>query len=219
MIDWLIDWLIESIFDAVTPNQRVSIILTLCWFSWSSVNVSSFIGMNNRSSERLREPPELRSILGFDWQLRDIATFCTDPLQMSVFGADPTFNLGRFNVTVTSLQNLKLVNRVNGHHPTMIGPMLLSQTKSFDSYNQFFGKIVSLDKGTRGILAFGTDGEDELYKAMKFSFPHALHLRCFNHFRDNCKDKLFQKRYKRNIFMTYLGVVLVKSGRKVCRSF
>ena len=134
--------------------------------------------------------PELRCILGFDWQLRDVATFCTDPAQISVFGADPTFNLGRFNVTVTSLQNLKVVDRVYGHHPTMIGPMLLSQTKSFDSYNQFFSKMVSLNKGTRGILAFGTDGEEELYKAMKCSFPHALHLRCFNHFRDNCKEKL-----------------------------
>lgn len=72
----------------------------------------------------------------------------------------------------------------------MIGPMLLSQTKSFDAYHHFFSKIVSLNKDAGEILAFGTDGEEELFKAMKFSFPHASHLRCFNHFRDNCKEQL-----------------------------
>jgi hypothetical protein len=134
--------------------------------------------------------PELRCVLGFDWQLEDLATFCTEPADMSVLGADPTFNLGRFNVTVTSYRNLKVVDAVNGHHPAMIGPMLISQTKSFDAYNHFFSKIISLNKETRGILAFGTDGEEELYRAMRFSFPYAVHLRCFNHFRDNCKDQL-----------------------------
>ena len=48
----------------------------------------------------------------------------------------------------------------------------------------------SYDKETCGILAFDTDGEEELYRAMKFSFPYAVHLGCFNHFRDNCKDQL-----------------------------
>ena len=134
--------------------------------------------------------PEMRCVLGFDWQFHDVATFCTDPFDFSVFGADPTFNLGKFNATVTSFANLKVVNRVGGNHPTMIGPILLSQTKSFDSYNHFFSKVVSLNKDTREILAFGTDGEEELSKAMKYNFPYAIHLRCFNHFRDNCKAQL-----------------------------
>ena len=134
--------------------------------------------------------PELRCILGFDWQLEDLSTFCTDPSEFSILGADPTFNLGRFNVTVTSYRNLKVVDRISGHHPTMIGPMLISQTKIFDAYNHFFSKLISLNKDTRGIMAFGTDGEEELYKAMRISFPHAVHVRCFTHFRDNCKDQL-----------------------------
>ena len=40
----------------------------------------------------------------------------------------------------------------------------------FDAYNHFFNKIISLNKETHGILAFGTDGEEQLYKAMKFNF-------------------------------------------------
>lgn len=82
--------------------------------------------------------PELRCVLGYDWQLDGLVTFCTDPDEMSVLGADPTFNLGRFNVTVTSYRNLKVVERVNSHHPAMIGPILISQTKTFDAYNHFF---------------------------------------------------------------------------------
>ena len=67
--------------------------------------------------------PELWCILGFDWQLRDLATVCTDPQEFSVFGTDPTFNLGKFNITVTSYQNLKVIDRASGKHP-MIGPLL-----------------------------------------------------------------------------------------------
>lgn len=148
--------------------------------------------INRDEQQFIREvtgAPELRCVLAFDWQLRDLATFCTDPHGMFVVGADPTFNLGRFNVTVSSYQNLKVVDRVNGNHPMMMGP-LISQTKSFDAYNYFFGKIISLNKDTRGVMAFETDGEEELYRAMKLNFPCAVHLRCFNQFRDNCKDQL-----------------------------
>ena len=66
------------------------------------------------------------------------------------------------------------MNRSSGRHPIMIGPMLISQTKTFDPYNQFFSKLVNLNEDVRGILAFGTDGEEELYRAMRFSFPHAV---------------------------------------------
>lgn len=129
-------------------------------------------------------------VLGFDWQLQDVVTCCNDPGKNSIFGVDPTFNLGKFNVTVTTYSNLKVVDRVTRAHPTMIGPLLLSQKKTFESYNHFFTKIVSLNKETREILAFGTDGEEELFRAMRYTFPHAIHLRCFSHFKDNCKHQL-----------------------------
>ena len=112
--------------------------------------------------------PELRCVLAFDWQLHDLTTFGTDLHGISAFGADPTFNLGRFNVTVTSYQNLKVVDRVNGDLPTITGLLLISQTKSFDAYNYFSEKIISLNKDNWGVMAFGTDGEEELYRAMKF---------------------------------------------------
>ena len=157
----------------------------------------------------------MRCILGYDWQLKDVVHFCTNPTKFSVFGADPTFNLGKFNATVTSYSNVKVIDIVTAGHPTMIGPMLLSQAKSFDSYNQFFSKMVSLNKEARGILAFGTDGEEELFNAMRFNFAHAVHLRCFNHFRDNCKTQLrlsnvpehIQKEFLYDIFGRRVGEI------------
>ena len=165
-----------------SQTDSLIILLEQCKRQQMERNVEPFI-------REVTGAPELRCILAYDWQLQDLATFCTEPSAFSVFGADPTFNLGRFNVTVTSFRHLKVVNRETGGHPTLVGPILLSQTKSFDAYNQFFSKLVSLNKDVRGVLAYRTDGEEELYRAMNFSFPQALHLRCSNHFRDNCKDK------------------------------
>ena len=42
----------------------------------------------------------------------------------------------------------------------------------------------------RNILAFGTDGEAELHKALTANFPNAIHLRCFRHYRANLSSKL-----------------------------
>ena len=72
----------------------------------------------------------------------------------------------------------------------MLGPMLLHQRKTFDTYNFFFSNLVGLNKEVSLLLAFGTDGEDALIQALSRSFYHALHLRCFGHFKDNCKEQL-----------------------------
>ena len=40
------------------------------------------------------------------------------------------------------------------------------------------------------ILAFGTDGEVELHKALATNFPNAIYLRCFGHYRANLSSKL-----------------------------
>ena len=72
----------------------------------------------------------------------------------------------------------------------MIGPLLISQTKSTEAYNHFFVKLACLNPSIRHVLAFGTDGEEPLLYAMKTSMNYGLHFRCFGHFRNNCIDKL-----------------------------
>ena len=66
----------------------------------------------------------------------------------------------------------------------------MHQAKTYDAYNYFFSKMVSLNKDIANVLAFGTDGEEPLCKAMERNMYHAIHLRCFGHFRDNCKERL-----------------------------
>ena len=72
---------------------------------------------------------------------------------------------------------------------------------------------MGLNKEARNILAYGTDGEEELYRGLKFSFPYAVHLRCFLHFRENCKAQLKksnipeaqQKKFLADIFGRRVG--------------
>lgn len=169
--------------------------------------------LGNRESAFIREVtgPELRAVLGFDWQLRDMVRFCTNPAKFAVFGVDPTFNLGKFHLTVTTYQNLMLKDRKTGKPPLMLGPMLLHQRKTFDTYNFFFSNLVGLNKEVSLLLAFGTDGEDALIQALSRSFYHALHLRCFGHFKDNCKEQLksvpqeVQAEFLADVFGVYKG--------------
>ena len=154
--------------------------------------------------------PELRCVLKFTWQLDETEKFCTNPRKFSVFSADPTFNLGRFNLTVTTYRHLKLVTRREGNHPLMIGPLLVSQTKTSETYNYFFGKLASLNKNLKNIMAFGTDGEEALIEAMKNVMSYAIHLRCFGHFRDNCKAKLKQSNVPDSVQLEFLNDIFGK---------
>ena len=50
--------------------------------------------------------PEATCVLASDYQLNDIECFCTNPSQFAILGIDPTFNLGEFDLTVTTYRNL-----------------------------------------------------------------------------------------------------------------
>lgn len=136
--------------------------------------------------------PEPMSILCTNAQLLDIEHFCTDPLTFGPLSVDPTFDLGDFNVTVTSYRNLLLRNRKTRKNPVMVGPMLIHCRKLFSSYHFLASQLVCLKPSLSQLQAFGTDGEECLYTAFSTQFPNARHLRCFLHFRDNCKAKLHE---------------------------
>ena len=63
-------------------------------------------------------------MLAFDRTLEDIVRFCTPDSRFSILGVDPTFNLGSFDVTVTTYRHLLLT--IPPHtckNPVMIGPL------------------------------------------------------------------------------------------------
>ena len=134
--------------------------------------------------------PEPMSVLCTNSQLLDIERFCTDHITCCPLVIDPTFDLGDFHVTVSSYRNLLLTNRKTKKSPVMLGPLLVHRRKLFSSYHFFASSLISLRPSLSRLRAFGTDGEECLYSAFSAEFPQAIHLRCFLHFRDNCKMKL-----------------------------
>lgn len=189
------------------PNSRnvdsLAILLQECKRQQMSLGEDPFI-------RDVTGAPELRCVLGFDWQLEEIEQFCTNPQDFTIFCADPTFNLGNFNLTVTTYRHLKVVTRRDDHYPIMIGPLLISQSKTSETYNSFFGKLTGLNKNVRNVLAIGTDGEEALIEGMKNSMNHAIHLRCFGHFRDNCKVKLKQSNVPESVQQSFMDDVFGK---------
>ena len=82
-------------------------------------------------------------VLCTDQQLNDVERFCTNKGSTvnGVFGIDPTFNLGDFYVTVTTYENLILVNRKSRKHPVFIGPMLVHQKRTYETYFYFASEL------------------------------------------------------------------------------
>ena len=152
--------------------------------------------------------PEPMCVLSTNSQLFDIERFCTDPVAFTPLSVDTTFDLGDFSVTVTSYRNLLLKNRTTCHNPVMIGPMLVHRRKLFSSYHFLASSLVSLKPSISQLQAFGTDGEENLFGAFSSQYSLAKHLRCFLHFRDNCKAKLQQMSIQNEIVLEVLQDVL-----------
>ena len=137
--------------------------------------------------------PEPMCILCTDSQLFDVERFCTGSGNFCPLTIDPTFDLGDFSVTVTCYRHLLLQNHQNAaKSPVIVGPMLVHRRKCFSSYHFLASSLVSLRPGISQLRAYGTDGEEALYKAFSAQFQEATHVRCFLHFRDNCKAKLHE---------------------------
>jgi hypothetical protein len=132
--------------------------------------------------------PEPMCVLATNQQLFDLERFCCGST-FSILSVDITFNLGSFYVTPTTFHNL-MVHNAKDCFPTLLGPILIHQTKTFVPFHYFASTLIRLNSFLVNLKSFGTDGEQELIKAFQVCFPHATHLRCINHLRQNVKDKL-----------------------------
>lgn len=131
-------------------------------------------------------------VLCTDQQLCDIERFCCSQgsTNTSVLGVDPTFNLGDFYVTVTTYENLMLTSRATGKHPVCVGPMLVHQRRTYETYFYFASELLKPCKSFSSLNAVGTDGEEQLSNAFGNVFPGAVRLLCSVHKRDNIRMKL-----------------------------
>ena len=77
-------------------------------------------------------------VLTTDFQLQNIVRFCTNPGAACVLGIDPTFNLGKFYVTVTTFTYSHVVNKSTSKSPTFLDQCLFTQKKIMMLITPFF---------------------------------------------------------------------------------
>ena len=118
--------------------------------------------------------PEPMCLLANDQQLGDLARFGTDPSLFSVLSIDPTFSLGDFSVTCITYHHLLVTDPRTGQSPIMLGPLFVHQSKSYATYHFFASSLIGIAIKLVGVLAFGTDGEEALFKAFKQQLHFAI---------------------------------------------
>ena len=138
---------------------------------------------------------ELDSIITMDNQ--DYALL-SHPLSV-----DPTFNFGKFEVMQFTYKHLFLKSKGTDLALVFLGPTAIYYSKQKSVYSEIVHDVASntptlAEKGK----GFKTDGEEALHLALKEVMGHATGLRCFRHFKQNCRDKLHK---------VFLGVVFGNS--------
>ena len=138
----------------------------------------------------VKAAPDPQCVLFFDWQITDMVRFVTVKEQGGILTIDPTYNLGQFYVTPTTYPHLMLEDISTGKNPSLLGPILVHQRMDFAAFNYFSSTLIGFCKKLRNLRAFGTDGQEALIDAFSHSFPSAVQLRCFIHFKRNISEKL-----------------------------
>ena len=134
--------------------------------------------------------PEPLAFLATDRQLKDIELYCAQEGSFSILGVDATFNLGDFSVTPTTYRPLKIYNVRTGKPPVFLGPLLVHESKTEQTYRYLGSAMKQFNPHTGQLKAFGTDGERALSNAFREEFPDADHHRCFIHLRKNIEMKM-----------------------------
>ena len=118
--------------------------------------------------------PELSVFVASNQQLKDIERFCTKVSSLSIFGIDPTYNIGNYYVTVTSYRHL-LFDTAEGVNPVFLGPCLIHSGKEYNSYYKLPESMVKANQNCRNILVFGTAAEKIFYQVFRDVLSSAYH--------------------------------------------
>lgn len=160
----------------------------------------------------------LSIVLASDVQLAEMEKFCIEEMMFAVMQIDPTFNLGPYECTPISYQNLLLERKSTGKPPVFVGPVLIHYKKDERTYMDFLNKLKALRAGLQDIISFGTDGEMALGNALQSCFPKATEksLRCFRHFRQNVEAMLHKTGIKGTSANQYLWEIFGKVSSDGC---
>ena len=147
--------------------------------------------------------------LSTNQQLNNLKRFCVGKC-CSILGVDPTFNICEYNVTISTYIHPLLIDKATKEHPVLRGPSITHSHKTFQSYLLLPSNMVQLEPSLQNIKAFRTDGEPNVYNALKASFPNADHLLSFIHTEDNVIKKCLNLNVDSRIYIK--EIFGVKSG-------
>ena len=143
----------------------------------------------------VKAAPDPALVLANDQQLNDLVRFCTGSEEFSIVTVDPTFNLGNFDVTPVTYQNLLQETKRGGNYPVFLGPVLVHFRKNFSTFLYFASTLIGLNRDLEKLRAFGTDGEVALVDGFSHEFGFAIHLSCVIHLRRNIKQQLHNQHF------------------------
>lgn len=138
----------------------------------------------------VRVAPEPLCVMSTDRQINDLKRFCCNAIEYRPFTVDPTFDIGRYNVTPITYQHLLLENKRDGKCPSFIGPIMIHEKKTKETYSAFSGTLRNLQPALRDVFAFGTDDEEALIDGFRNNFDRSVNLLCEIHLKKNVEKKL-----------------------------
>lgn len=150
--------------------------------------------------------PEDLWVFGKEHMCQDLSRFCCSEIMSYPLSVDPTFNFGRFEVTPYSYKHLFLNSKRTKEAPVFLGPTAIHYSKSKSVFKKIAAAVTlktpGLSEKCRGFI---TDGEKALHDALSETMKKSTGLRCFNHFRRNCKEKLnslgIRKQQEQKVFI------------------
>lgn len=163
-------------------RDELSAVMEMC------INQSRVPGM--ACVRKVQGAPDTMCVLATDYQLRELERNATNPASFKIVSVDPTFNLGAFDVTVMTHEHGLVNSKRTGKHPIVMGPVLVHRRKQFANYYYFMSSLIEIRPSLSEIQCFGTDGENALQQGLTKACSSPKLLRCFAHFKNNCKDKL-----------------------------
>ena len=138
----------------------------------------------------LTDFPEDLWVLGTSSMCRELVRSTTTDILSHPFSINPTFSLGKFEVTPLVFKNLLLKSKRTGGNLIFLGPTMIHHSKSEAAYQMLATTCVQKCSNLTDAKGFVTDGEAALQNAFQQQLKHSQSLRCFKHFENNCKNKL-----------------------------
>ena len=134
--------------------------------------------------------PEDLWVLGTSSMCHELVRSTTSDILSHPFTVDPTFRLGKFEVTPLVFKNLLLKSKRTAGNTIFLGPTMIHHSKSEAAYQVLATTCVQKCSNLTDAKGFVTDRETALQNAFQEQLKNSQSLRCFKHFESNCKNQL-----------------------------